>query len=79
MHSVVLLNVRLNINEKLMEKELSRNAYINKLERLIESLKNGKSYTIQIKGKRIRVPADAQISVEYEKDDQKELEFQIKW
>lgn len=62
-----------------MEKELSRNAYINKLERLIESLKNGKSYTIQIKGKRIRVPADAQISVEYEKDDQKELEFQIKW
>lgn len=69
----------MNINEKLMEKELSREVYINKLERLIESLKNGKAYTIQIKGKRIRVPADAQISVEYEKDDQKELEFQIKW
>ncbi|EKE24960.1 MAG: hypothetical protein ACD_5C00343G0003 [uncultured bacterium] len=62
-----------------MEKELSRKAYINKLYRLIESLKDGKAYTIQIKGKRIRVPASAEISIEYEKDGENELEFQVKW
>jgi amphi-Trp domain-containing protein len=63
-----------------MEKKYSQKAYIVKIKRLVESLERGKAFTIQVKGKRIRIPANSKISIEYEKDGKEnELEFQIKW
>ncbi len=63
-----------------MEKTYSQKAYISKIKRLIESLEKGRSFAIQVKGKKIKIPADSEISVEYEKDGKEnELEFQIKW
>jgi amphi-Trp domain-containing protein len=63
-----------------MEKKYSQKAYIVKIKRLIESLENGKDFLIQVNGKRIRIPANSEISIEYEKDGKEnELEFQIKW
>ncbi len=63
-----------------MEKTYSQKVYIAKIKRLIESLERGKSFTIQIKGRKIKIPANSQISIEYEKDGKEnELEFQIKW
>lgn len=62
-----------------MEKKYSQKAYIAKIKRLIESLEKGKAFTIQVKGKKIRIPANSEISIEYEKDRKNELEFQIKW
>lgn len=63
-----------------MQKEYSQKAYIAKMKRLIGALEEGKAFVIQVKGKKIRVPAGAEISVEYEKDTKgRELEFQIKW
>lgn len=63
-----------------MEKKYSQGAYIAKIKRLIESLEKGETFSIQVKGKKIRIPADSEISIEYEKDGKKnELEFQIKW
>lgn len=62
-----------------MEKTYTQKQYIAKIKRLIESLENGKAFTIQLKGKKIRIPANSEISIEYEKDRKNELEFQIKW
>lgn len=63
-----------------MEKSYSQKEYIAKIKRLIESLENGNAFAIQVKGKKIRIPASSKISIEYEKDGkEKELEFQIKW
>lgn len=54
--------------------------YIAKMKRLIKSLEKNKPFSIQVKNKKIRIPADAAISIEFEKDsDECELEFQIKW
>ena len=63
-----------------MEKKYSPKAYITKMKRLIEALENGKAFPIQVKGKKITIPANSEISIEYEKDGKEnELEFQIKW
>lgn len=63
-----------------MEKSYSQKAYIAKIKRLIESLEKGKAFVIQVKGRKIRIPADSEISIEFEKEGKKnELEFQIKW
>lgn len=63
-----------------MEKKYSQKEYIAKIKRLVESLEKGGAFMIQIKGKKIRIPANSEISIEYEKDGrEKELEFQIKW
>lgn len=63
-----------------MEKKYSNKAFLAKMKRLADSLENGKAFVIQVKGKKIRIPANSEISIEFEKDGkQNELEFQIKW
>ena len=50
------------------------------LRRLADSLERGGSFRIQILGERIRVPRDAQLSIEHERDDdEKEIELQMRW
>ena len=63
-----------------VEKSYSVKQNIQKLERLIEALKEGKSYEIQVHNEKIKVPADAVFSIEHERDgEEEELEFQFKW
>lgn len=62
-----------------MEKKYSKKLYIAKIKRLIKALENNKPFSIQIKGKKVTIPANSEISIEYEKDGKNELEFQIKW
>lgn len=63
-----------------MQKKYSQKAYIAKIKRLVAALESGKAFAIQLKGKKIRIPSGAEISIEYEKEGKKnELEFQIKW
>lgn len=42
---------------------------IQKLERLIVALREGKESTIQVAGESIKVPADAAFSIEHERED----------
>jgi amphi-Trp domain-containing protein len=66
--------------ERDVEKQYSRQATIDKLERLIASLKAGQAFEIQVAGERLYVPADAQLSIEHEREDGvDELEFQLRW
>ncbi len=62
-----------------MEKKYPKKSYVAKMKRLIKSLEKNKPFFIQLKNKKIRIPAGAAISVEFEKDGQNDLEFQIKW
>lgn len=61
-------------------KAYSTNQNILKLERLIGALRDGKDFEIQVDKERIRVPADAEFSIEHEREgDAHELEFQFRW
>lgn len=63
-----------------MEKKYTKKMYIAKMKRLIKSLEKNKPFSIQVKNKKIKIPANAEISIEFEKDpDECELEFQVKW
>lgn len=63
-----------------MEKTYTQKMYIAKMKRLIEALENDQPFVIQVKGRKIKIPAGADISIEYEKDGKEhELEFQVKW
>lgn len=63
-----------------VEKSYSREETIEKLERLVASLKSGKAFEIQVAGERLYVPSDAELSIEHEREDgTDELEFQLRW
>jgi len=63
-----------------IEKTYPKSAFIEKLRRLAKALETGKNFSIQIAGKRIRVPKHAMVNIEHEKDKSgEEIEFQIKW
>lgn len=63
-----------------VEKAYTNAEHIRKLERLVECLKSGKPYTIQVAGKRVYVPVRAEFNIEHEiEGSSEELEFQFKW
>ena len=63
-----------------IEKAYAPADFIAKLRRLADSLEEGKAFTIQIAGERIRVPARAIVNIEHERSSEgEEIEFQIKW
>ncbi len=63
-----------------VEKEYSNEENIRKLERLVDCMKTGKPYEIQVAGERIYVPVRAVFSIEHEREgESEELEFQFKW
>ena len=63
-----------------VEKEYSDAENIQKLERLLECMKNGRPFEIQVAGKRVYVPVRARFTVEHEIEGaDEELEFQFRW
>jgi amphi-Trp domain-containing protein len=63
-----------------VEKVYSLAQFAAKLRRLADALETKQPFTIQVAGERIRVPRDAEISVEHERgDDLEELEFLLRW
>ncbi|RPJ24603.1 MAG: amphi-Trp domain-containing protein [Chloroflexi bacterium] len=63
-----------------VEKIYSTKQFIAKLRRLADALESENTFSIQIAGKRIYVPANASISVEHERSEgTEEVEFQLKW
>ena len=63
-----------------VEKEYSDTETIRKLERLVDCMKTGKPFEIQVAGERIYVPVRARFTIEHEVDEgEEELEFQFRW
>ncbi|MEX1181825.1 MAG: amphi-Trp domain-containing protein [Gemmatimonadota bacterium] len=58
----------------------SRAQFVAKLRRLADALESEKSFTIQVAGDRLRIPADVTFSIEHERfGNDEELEFQLLW
>lgn len=54
--------------------------FVSKLRRLADAIENDERFRIQLAGERVSVPPDATISVEHEREgDREEMEFQITW
>jgi amphi-Trp domain-containing protein len=63
-----------------MERAVSRKEFVVKLRRLAEAIETGQPFVIQVAGERIRIPGDAKVSIEHEREGStEELEFQLKW
>ena len=63
-----------------VEKNYPVSDFVAKLRRLADALEADTPFRIQVAGKRVHVPARAEISIEHERgDDEEEVEFQLKW
>lgn len=63
-----------------VERVYSIPQFVAKLRRLADALEQQKTFTIQVAGERIRIPADVEISIEHEREEgTEELEFQLRW
>lgn len=63
-----------------VEKEYSAAGFASRLRRCADAIEQGKRFTIQIKGVRVSVPADAVFSIEHESEGrEEEIEFGITW
>ena len=61
-------------------KTYSTDQNIAKLERLVEALREGKAFEIQVDNQRLYVPAGTKFSLEHEQEGpMHELEFQFRW
>jgi amphi-Trp domain-containing protein len=66
--------------EKDVEKSYSNKGVAAKLRRLADALEGGKSFEIQVAGERVRVPPQATVEFEYQREgDEEELEIELKW
>ena len=53
---------------------------IQKLERLVEALRENKAFEIQVDNQRLNIPAGTEFSIEHEQEGPlHELEFQFRW
>ena len=63
-----------------IEKGYTRANFVAKLRRLADAVEKGRSFSIQVAGERLHVPAGAVFNIEHERaGGAEELEFQIKW
>jgi len=66
--------------ERDVEKAYPRKDFVAKLRRLAAAIEAGKSFSIQVAGERLHIPADALFNIEHERDGGvDELEFQVRW
>ena len=58
----------------------SRSQFAAKLRRLADAIETGESFSIQIAGERLVIPAGATFNIEHERSgSDEELEFQLLW
>jgi amphi-Trp domain-containing protein len=68
------------MSDRDLTKTYSRSQFVQKLRRLADAVESGKSFTIQVGGEKLRVPASAAFNVEHERaEGRQELEFQVSW
>ncbi len=66
--------------KKEIEKKYTKKQTVKILKRLAESLSKDKSFRMQIKGKKVYIPKESEIEIEYENDKKSEkIEVEIKW
>ena len=70
----------LKTHNHLIKYHYSIKKFAEKLRRLADALEAGEQFRIQVAGKRVIVPKDAEISIAHERGaGEEEIEFQLKW
>ena len=65
---------------KEIEKKYTKKQTIKILKRLVDSLVKEKNFRMQIKGKKVYIPKESEIEIEYEDSKKEEkIEIEIKW
>lgn len=68
------------MSERDVEKNVPKERFIETLRRIADALEKGESFRLQIENERITVPADCELLVEHERDDEvDEVELQFRW
>ena len=63
-----------------VEKNVPKDRFVETLRRIADALEKGESFRIQVADERITVPADCELLVEHERDDENdEIELQFRW
>ncbi len=63
-----------------IEKTYTAAQFAAKLRRLADAVEAGQSFTIEVAGERLRIPAGAKFNIEHERAGAaEELEFQLTW
>jgi amphi-Trp domain-containing protein len=63
-----------------VEREVTKEQFLSRVRRLAEALDADEPFVIQVAGEKIRVPREAVLSIEHEREgDDEEIEFQFKW
>jgi amphi-Trp domain-containing protein len=63
-----------------LERTYSRTQFAQKLRRLADAVEQNRPFAIAVAGERLRIPADAEFSVEHERaGGVEEVEFQLRW
>ncbi len=63
-----------------VEKATTVEQFVAKLRRVADALEAGRAFTVQVGGERLRVPKDAVLTVEHEREGGlDEIEFQVRW
>ena len=71
---------RPRMSERDVEKNVPKDRFIETLRRVADALEKGESFRIQVAGERIKVPADCELLVEHERDEEEqEIELQFRW
>ena len=70
----------MSTSDRDLTRTYSRAQFVAKLRRLADSLEAEKSFTIQVAGEKLRIPAHVDFNIEHERTrDGDELEFQLLW
>ena len=68
------------MSERDVEKNVPKDRFVETLRRIADALEKGESFRIQVADERITVPADCELLVEHERDDENdEIELQFRW
>ena len=68
------------MSERDVEKNVPKDRFVETLRRIADALEKGESFRIQVADERITVPADCELLVEHERDDEiDEIELQFRW
>jgi amphi-Trp domain-containing protein len=63
-----------------VERGATAKQFAAKLRRLADAVEAGTAFTIQVGGERLRIPANAELSIEHERAKGiSELELQVRW
>lgn len=66
--------------ERDVEKNVTKDRFVETLRRLADSIESGEAFRIQVENKRLTIPGNAELVIEHEVEgDREELSLELQW